>query len=198
MNPDQNPYPVDYLNQIAPQQKKLMLNSKLVIGLISGVVLLVIIAVFIINSSATGPTQKIQTLAARLLTLQTISSDAQKTIKSSALRSINSTLTIYLENTNRDIVSPLAKSGVDVTKIDKSITQQEDGSALKQKLEDARLNALYDRTYSREMTYQLDTVATLMQDIYSNSGNKTLKDFLQTTASNLQPITKQLSEFNAE
>ncbi len=198
MNPDQNPYPVDYLNQIAPQQKKLMLNSKLVIGLISGVVLLVIIAVFIINSSATGPTQKIQTLAARLLTLQTITSDAQKTIKSSALRSINSTLTIYLENTNRDIVSPLAKSGVDVTKIDKSITQQEDGSALKQKLEDARLNALYDRTYSREMTYQLDTVATLMQDIYSNSGNKTLKDFLQTTASNLQPITKQLSEFNAE
>jgi hypothetical protein len=199
MNPDQNEYPVDYLNQIAPQQKKAMLNPKLVFGLIGGGVLLLIVVVLLINSSGSaGPTQKMQTLAARLLTLQTISNDAQKTIKSGALRGINSNLNIFLTNTNRDIVSPLAKSGIEVAKIDKSITQKEDGSALKQRLENARLNAIYDRTYVREMNYQLDTVTTLMQDIYTSSGNASIKEFLVTTDKNLQPIKKQFLEFNAE
>ncbi len=199
MNPEQNQLPADYLNQIAPQQKKPMLNNKLVYGLIGGVVLLAIIVVLIISSSGSaGPTQKMQTLAARLLTLQTISNDSQKTIKSGALRGINSNLTIFLTNTNRDIVSPLAKSGVDVIKIDKSITLKEDGSALKQRLEDARLNAIYDRTYVREINYQLDTVATLMQDIYNSTGNTSLKAFLLATDTNLQPIKKQFAEFTTE
>ena len=197
MNPEQNQYPIDYLNQIAPQQKKPVMNTKIVIALIAGGLLVAVIALFALNSGGAGPVQKMQTLAARLQTLQAVSSKAQKSIKSGDLRSINSNLTIYLTNTNRDIVGPLGKNGVDIKKLDKSIVAAEKGEKLSQTLENARLNATFDRTYTREMSYQLDTIAALMQDIYHSSNSKTLKDFLTTTDGNLQPIKKQLAGFNA-
>jgi hypothetical protein len=198
MNPEQNQYPVDYLNEIATQQKKPVVSNKLVIGLIAGFILVVIVAALALSSGgSTGPTQKMQTLSARLVTLQKTSSSAQRTIKSGNLRSINSNLTLYLTNTNRDIVEPLANNKVDVKKIDKAIETKEKGEALTKKLEDARLNATFDRIYAREMTYQLETVAVLMKDIYDSTGSKSLKEFLIKTDADLQPIKKQLSEFNA-
>lgn len=198
MQPDQNQYPIDYLNQIAAQPQKPTMNSKLVFVLIGAVVLLIIIAVFALsNSGGSGPTQKMQTLAARMQTLQKITSDAQKNIKNGELRSTNSNLTLFLTNANRDIAEPLKKNGVDSKKIDKKVTTQENGEALTKKLEDARLNAVFDRTYSREMTYQLETVVVLMKDIYESSKSKSLKDFLVTTDKGLEPLKKQMSAFNA-
>jgi hypothetical protein len=202
MNPQQpsqdpNQYPIDYLNRIAPEQKRATMSNKLVFALIGGVILVAIIALFAMMSGGSGPTQKMQTLAARMQTLEKISSDAQKKIKSGDLRSTNSSLTIFLTNANRDITDPLKKDGVDVKKLDKNIVAKEKGEKLTQKLEDARLNAVFDRTYSREMTYQLETVAALMKDIYSSSKSKSLRDYLKKTDEGLQPLKKQLSEFNA-
>lgn len=197
MNPNENQYPVDYLNQIAPKQSAPVMNNKLVYLLIGGGILLAIIAVLALSSSGTGPTQKMQTLAARLLTLQKVASTAQKSIKSGALRGTNSGLVLYLANTNRDIVEPLGKNGVDIKKIDKTIAAKEKGEELTKKLEDARLNAVFDRTYTREMTYQLDTVLVLMKDIHGSSNSKSLKEFLEKTDSELTPIRKQLADFNA-
>jgi hypothetical protein len=203
MNPDSNQtpgtYSIDYLNQIAPQQKKPGLSNKLFLMIAGGgLVLAIIVGIIVLTSSGSGPTEKMQTLAARLLTLQTISDKAQKNIKSSQLRSTNSTLTIFLTNANHDIIDPLAKNNVDIKKLDKKIVALENGTDLTKKLEDARLNAVYDRTYAREMGYQLDTVAALMKDIYTSSGSKSLKEFLVTTDNNLQPLKKQFYEFNAE
>lgn len=150
MNPEQNQYPVDYLNQIAPQVQKPVMNKKGVFVLIGAVIFLLIIAVFAITSSGNGPVEKMQTLAARLKTLHTIATSSQKNIKSGALRSANSNLSIYLANTNRDIVAPLSKNGVNTKSINSSIEKKEKGEALTKTLEDARLNAIFDRTYARE------------------------------------------------
>lgn len=198
MQPDQNQYPIDYLNQIAPEQPKQGMNNKFFFLLIGGGLLVAtVVGILALTSGNSGPTQKIQTLSARLTTLQAISSDAQKKIKSGTLRSTNSTLTIFLTNANRDIVDPLSKNGIDIKKIDKSIQTKENGEKLKQTLEDARLNATFDRTYAREMSFQLDTVSALMKDIYASSGSKSLKEFLERTDANLQPIKTQLADFNA-
>lgn len=201
MNPDQNPtqnqYPIDYLNQISAPQPQKTMNSKWVFALIGGVILIAIIAVFALSSTSSGPTQKMQTLAARLVTLQKISGDSQKKIKSGELRSLNSNLTLYLANTNRDIVEPFGKNGVDVKKLDKALTTKEKGDQLTKRLEDARLNAIFDRTYAREMNYELETVTGLMTDIYHGSNSKALKDFLSKTDQGLMPLKKQLAEFNA-
>jgi hypothetical protein len=138
-----------------------------------------------------------QTLAARLITLQSVADKSQKTIKSGPLRSTNSNLAIFLTNANRDIVEPLKNNGITIEKIDKKITAAENGEALTKTLEDARLNAVFDRVYAREMGYQLDTVEALMKDIYAKSNSKSLKEFMQKTDENLQPIRKQLNDFNA-
>ena len=198
-NPNQSPYSIDYLNQIAPQQKKPGMSNKLFLMIAGGALLLaIIVGIFALSGGANGSTQKMQTLAARLTTLQTISDKAQKNIKSNELRSSNSSLTIFLTNANHDIATPFSKNGVDVKKIDKTITTKEAGTALTKTLDDARLNAVYDRTYAREMGYQLDTVAALMKDIYTNTKSKSLKDFLVATDNNLLPIKNQFKEFSAE
>lgn len=203
MNPDQNQnqpqYSIDYLNQIAPASKKPGIDNKKFLLLVGGGILLAIIAGFFVlmSNSASGPKEKMETLAIRMQTLKKIADTAQKNIKSSELRSTNSTLTIFLTNANRDVAAPLATNGVDIKKTNKKIAAAESGTELTTKLEDARLNAVFDRTYSREMGYQLETVAVLMRDIYKNTKSKSLKEFLENTDDNLQPIKKKMESFNA-
>jgi hypothetical protein len=200
MNPDQPPqqqYSIDYLNQIAPQAPKRGVKDQFFFWIIGGGLLLAAIVLIItLSSSGSGPKYDMQVLAARMETLQKITSDTQKNLKSGALRSTNSNLTIFLTNANRDIAAPLAANGIDVKKIDSSITAAEKGEELTQTLEDARLNAVLDRTYAREMTYQLQTIAVLEQSIYDATGSKTLKEYLEKTDADLQPLIKQLSDFS--
>jgi hypothetical protein len=82
MNPDQNQYSIDYLNQIAPQPKKPGINNTLFLAIIGGAVVVALIVGALMLSKGTGPTQKMEMLAARLTTLQTISTKAQTNIKS--------------------------------------------------------------------------------------------------------------------
>lgn len=199
MNPDQNQqnqYSIDYLNQIAPQAPKRGVKDMFFFWIIGGGLLLAAIVLIITLSSGGGPKHDMQVLAARMETLQKITSDTQKSLKSSALRSTNSNLTIFLTNANRDIAAPLSANGVDVKKLDSAITAAEKGDKLTQTFEDARLNAVLDRTYAREMTYQLQTIAVLEQKIYKATGSKTLKDYLEKTDADLQPLIKQLSDFS--
>lgn len=196
--PPQPQYSIDYLNQIAPQPQKQGLSNKLFLLIVGGgVVLAAVVGLLMLTSSSNGPTQKMQTLAARLQTLGDIAEKSQKSLKSGALRSTNSSLTILIANANREIADPLKKNGVDIKKLDKQIVAKENGDELTQTLEDARLNAVFDRTYAREMGYQLDTTALLMEDIYNSTKSQSLQQFLNATDDNLQPIKKQLTEFNA-
>jgi len=200
MNPDQQQYPIDYLNQIASQapKKRGFTRKQFIIIIGAGAALLISIVLFILSSL--GPnTNTSQELAARLIATQPVVSSSQAKIKNSSLRSLNSTLEIYLTNANRDITAPLAKSHIDVAKLSKTITATEAASTKKisDTLENARLNAVFDRTYAREISYQLDTIVSLMVDINATTKNSDLKAFVNTSYKNLQPIQKQFSDFNA-
>lgn len=200
MNPNQEEYSIDYLNQISVSPKKPGLDKKFLfmIGGGLGIVLLLVAAVAIFGSVSGGgasPT-KLQTLSVRLETLGAVTKDAKKQIKSNTLRVANANLMIFLTDANRDIVAPLANAGVDVKKIDKSIQTKYNGDTLKKTLEDARLNAVYDRTYAREMSYELETLQALMKEIYQSTKSKSMKDFITSTDSSLVSIRKQLTEYN--
>lgn len=174
------------------------MDSKKFLFLVGGGLLLaIIVGIFAFTSGGTAPRDQLQTLAARINTLQKVSSTAQKNIKSSKLRSINGSLTLLLTNASHDMAEPLKNNDVDVLKLDKDIVKAEAGTELSGKLEDARLNAVFDRTYTREMSYQLDTVKALMKQIYAKTSSKSLKDFLNETDKNLTPINTQLKDFNA-
>jgi hypothetical protein len=197
MQPNQNQYSIDYLNQIATPAKKPGMSQRMIYLMIGVGALIAVVIGLSLFSGGSNSAQKLSRLSARLQTLQTIVSKSQKTIKSGDLRTTNSNLSIFLTNTNRDITTPLANNGVNASKLDKTIVTSENGAKLIQTLENARLNAVFDRTYAREISYQLATVKSLMKEIYNNTNSKSLKDFLNTTNDNLQPIQKQLEDFNA-
>lgn len=199
MQPDQHEYPIDYLNQIAPQEKKPLMNSKVVLVIVGILVILAAAVGFLVlvSSGGASDTQKLQTLSARMQTLEKISKAAGRNIKSGSLQTTNSTLSLFLTNANKDIVTPLQNNGVTAKNVDKAIAKKEDGAKVTAALEDARLNAVFDRTYAREMSFQLDTLANLMKQIYTTTKSKSLKEFLLSTDTNLKPIRTQLADFNA-
>lgn len=189
---------VDYLNQIAPQtpKRKILLTRKqlILVSIVGFVFLLVIILVAAVGLSSNK--KPLEQLAARLQSTQTIATDAATKLKDSQLLALNSNLEIYLTNTNRDIAAPLLKDNVDVTKLDKTIVASEAGTDILTRLENARLNAVYDSTYAREMSYRLDTIVALMKQIYSSTNNSELKTFLNNAYTNLVPTQKAFANFN--
>jgi hypothetical protein len=214
MNPQQpqqqSPVPpagssLDYLNQIAPTTTKTSLFGikgplkpihYIFAGLV-GLLVIVLIVSIVANSASSGNTGKMQHLAARLTTTATIVNSAEANLKDGKLKTLNSNLKLFLTNTNRDIVAPFGKLGVNTNKLPKSIVTSEAATDVSARLEDARLNAVYDSTYAREMSYQLATTLSLMKEIYSSTKNKEAKDFLETAYSNLQPTQQAFADFTA-
>ena len=199
--PTPNPsVPHNYLDQIAPQASKpsmFTFGPKLFIMIGVALVVLVIAVVIILNAITGSRKAPLETLSARLTTTQSIVDKAQGNLKSSQLRSLNSNLAIYLTNTNRDIGEPLLNNGVNTAKLPESITKKESGEAIASRLEDARLNAVFDRTYAREMNYQLSTTLALMKQIRASTGSVSLKTFLDTAITNLEPTQDSFASFDA-
>jgi len=197
MNPNnyqQNP--IDYLDQIAPKStKNNWLSSKkpLLIALIAMIVLFIFISFLAMLS---GNTKTNVRLAARLIDTNTIVKKASKNIGSTKLQALNSNLSIYLSNTIRDIEPILLKEGIKIKNIDKNITKVETDTKLATVLEDARLNAIYDRAYSREMAYKTNTILTLINQLKRSNKSKDSKEFYNNSINNLAPIQKELDNFN--
>ena len=198
MNPEKPLSSIDYLNQIAPQAPKksfFSLSPKNLI--IFGGIAVVIISIIALISSLAGGINQTERLTARLLSTEKIMDSATSKIKTSKLRTLNGNLKIYFTNTIRDIKPILAADKIDITKLDAKVTSAESSDKILAKLEEARLNVMYDRTYAREMSYKLDTILTLMKQIQNNTKNAKLKTFLQEAYKNLEPTQKQFAEFNA-
>lgn len=200
--PPPTPPPVDFLNQIAPQApKKSSWNTKLkLIGMIGGGLIVLVIALAITLSAITNANREpAQKLSARLAVTQSVADDAQSNLKSSQLRSLNSDLRLFFTNTSRDIATPLTAFGVSADALPDRVTADETkiGEGISNRLEDARLNAVFDRTYAREMAFQLSTMIALLQQMYYGAPNESTKTFLDTTYRNLQPIQKGFADFNA-
>ena len=199
MNLQPGQTPLDYLNQIAPQQHKaspFKWNLKTIILAAIGVLIIVIVIAIVVTNIANSRKTPWEQLSARLAVTSTVANNSATIIKDSQLRSLNSSLKLYLTNTTRDIQTPLTNLGIDPKKIPDSITKTENGTGITQRLEDARLNAKYDSTYAREMSYQLSTILSLYQQLYNSSTQQT-KATLTTAYDNLKPIQQNLADFNA-
>lgn len=197
--PSAPPNPANYLDQIASQApKKSLFKLGPRLFIIIGVPLLVIVLIFslVLNLTTSARKEPLETLAARLSAIQKVVAAAQPNLKSSTLRSQNSSLNLYLTDLNSDIAEPLKNNGVDVSKLRESVVAKESTTDLEARLEEARLNARFDRTYAREMAYLLDTTVTLTKQIYSSTNSPSLETFLEATYNNLEKAQQTFADFN--
>lgn len=199
MNPPNGQTSLDYLNQIAPQSQKSGgpgLNFMTVA--IGGVILiaLVLILVAIVNAVGGGKNESWERLSARLTTASTVANSATTEIKSSQLRSLNSNLRIYLTNTQRDISTPLTTRGITTETMSADILAEESAEGITAALDDGRLNAKYDETYTREVGYLLATIVSLIEQMLKTdqAGDE---QFLQDAHDNLVPIYEAIDSFGA-
>lgn len=196
MQPQQTS-PGAYLDEISSQQPKSGMSNRLFFAVIGGVLILslITVAALVFGGGSKGITP--EQLSLRLQALQKTSVDAQKNIKDSQLRAINSRLTASLANTNREIAAPLKAAKVELKKASKTLTQKEEKyiETLTTKLESARLNDEFDSTYSREMAYEMDSVLIMMKALRNKTNSKSLKTFVDTSQENLASIQGQLQNY---
>lgn len=198
MQPDNLPqHPIDYLDSISTSPKQTPgASDKLFFGAIIGAVLVISAAVaFMLFAGGSTPKDELTRLSVRLSNLQSVSDGARANIVSSKLRATNTDLSLTLASGVRDIKEPLTTAGVDTEKISEAITSEEDITELTDTLEDARLNAVYDRTYAREMSYQLETLIVLIKQLESDVGDEAIREFLSETRANLEPLQEEFSTF---
>lgn len=192
--------PPNYLDDIAPKQQKtsfVMGKKRLLVFIGIIVVILIIIVSMLLGALTTSRKEPWEQLAARLTATSEVVESSQGKIKNSQLRSTNSNLKISLTNAQRDLAAPLASANVNPAKLSKSVAEAESSALMLERLEDARLNAKYDSTYAREMSYQLANLLTVLRQLYNASTSETNKAFLITTFDNFKPVQKSLSEFSA-
>lgn len=201
MQPDNPQFSSDYLNQIAAPAPVKTLNPLVLWGLIGGLLVLAILVIVFVSSAANGggSTSSLTGVGAKIDNLKTVSEAAQKNIQSGELRSLNGNLTLALTNADRDLADPLKANHIKLTdKKDSTVSKvTSDFDALNGRLEDARLNAVYDRTYAREMTYALKTLHSDMSVLYKSTSSNKLKTILNTTDTNLSPLVDSFASFNA-
>lgn len=169
---------------------------KVIIGAIIAVILVIILVAVAgsIGSSSKTPWQQ---LSARLAVTTKVASDSSTKLKNSQLRSLNSDLKLYLTNTTRDLATPLGKLSIDSAKLPAEVTKQENSTGITDRLENARLNAKFDSTYAREMSYQLSTILSLYQQLYTSGGSTETKTFLKAAYDNLLPTQQAMANFSA-
>ena len=199
MNPQQE-LPPNYLDEIAPQaQKHSFILGKTQLIILIGIIAVVIISIIavVVGQISNGRLEPWERLSARLTSTSAIVQSSNGKIKNSQLRSTNSSLSLLLTNTQRDLATPLTTMGIKSEKLSASVVASESSDEMIARLEDARLNAKYDSTYAREMSFQLSNLLTLLRQMYSSSSSETNKAFLTATYNSVEPIQKSLSEFSA-
>ena len=191
-------YSADYLDQIAPGAGGPKLFSGSFTWILVGLAVVFMFAVGIIALSSGGNnTASAQTAYFKIENLIIISDNYRRYLKSSKLTTTNTNFKIFLSGAKTDITTPLTQNGFDVTKPDQTLKGQEKSvsTELASTLEDARLNAILDRVYAREMAYQ----AQLLLELYTKmtkSNAPGIADTAKKTIPNLQPIQKSFADFS--
>lgn len=199
MNPQQ-PLPADYLDQIAPQSQKapFLLGRPILLGVIAvAAIIFVIIGNLVVGAIADSRKDPWYRLSTRLSTTSKIADSTTGKIKSSTLRSLNSEVKLFITNTNRDLKAPLADLGITTESIPANIKAEESADPALARLEDARLNAVYDRTYAREMTYELALVLSALQKAYEVSSSADTQQTLSNSYDTLKLTYDSFSEYSA-
>lgn len=189
---------MDYLNQISAPAIQKTISPVLLWAAIGGFLLFLAGVVFFALSSG-GPSysERLTNLVYRIDAVKKLVDENSKNIQSTELRRANSSLSLALTNTKRDSTAPLAAAGVKkITAPPKTSPILKEFADVSTRLEDARLNNVFDAGYARELSYQLATIRSEIKSLSKSSKSKSLKEFLTTAENNFAPLSDQFSSFN--
>ena len=207
----------DYLDKIASENRPLtakapgFFGSKLNLSMkqlkiIGAAVIAVTIVLFIgmIASSGNKNSERDYVDQAYLRTndLSKVIDDNRTNLRSSELRSMAMSLKSVLSETNYNLANSLTNDfGVkSADKPNKESTTTNEAALigeLTDSLEVARLNAVLDRVFAREFTYQISLLISLETDIITRTKKEPLKSSLESSRSNLEVLHTQFDKFNA-
>jgi hypothetical protein len=199
MQPNDNPqYPMNYLDTIASQPQVKTMNPLLLWVMIGGILAAVIVVILLLFSVAGGSSDRLARYASQTKSLQTVATESQENIKNGELRTFNSNLALTLTNVNRDLKAPAASAGVKLEdeKLPEAAGVATETEELKKRLEDARLNAVFDRTYAREMSFYLTALRNDMNTIYDETKDEKLKTVLEAADTDFAQLQSEFSAFN--
>lgn len=187
-------FSIDYLNKIAPKEQKTV-NKFAVFGLIGAVLISAIFAVVLMSQSS-GPDIKsfIPKLAARVQTLQTVTTNQQPHLTDNSISEANASLSSALDTMDAELQS-LMKAGKLKPLSDKSSVASEKSylDDLNKKLDDAYQKGTADRTYTAQMTYELSILRGQMVKFKKLSNNSQVSTFCDNSIKSLDITLKSLS-----
>ena len=188
---------MEYLDHMAGTAGGPKIERKFIIaGAAVGVMLLAAAAIFIFTPKKAPTTQTPSRLYGTIVDTQKVTKDAGKRIKNNRLKSINSTRNASLVNASTNLEKPLGGLGVDTKKLRATVQKTEyHDQHLVDKLEDARLNAVYDRTYTTQMEYKVKDIQLNMQAISKAGTTKEANDAFKKVDTDLNTVIKSLEEY---
>lgn len=192
---------LDYLDQISAPVQPPQKQNKLILYALIGLGAIIVLGVIIMIASSGGPSTlaRASQLHSRIESLAEISQDYHKYLRDNGLRATNTAYSLFLNNAAADLEAPLASAGLKKKETAAIVSAEKAHAAkLEEEFEDARLNVVLDRTYSRQMSYELGLIKAMMQSIYSRTSSADLREYLDSANSNLTPIARDFDEFATE
>ncbi len=195
--PNQAPPPATYLDQIAPQQAVNTIKPWQLWSFIGGILLLVIIfVVALMNTGGPSVSTQLSNFVYRVNALNDIASNNENNVQNSQLVADNAQMESLLTSISQQSSDALASSGIKkLPETPKNSPITAEFSKLSSELDDARLNAVFDRTYAREVAYQLSTLRAEIATMLTRTNSESVKSYLQTADDNLKPLEKEFSNF---
>lgn len=191
-------YDPNYLDSIAPPPPKATFFSGSF-----GKIFFVLIGIFvlavslIIAFSGKDNTADLQQIAVRLNNMALTSKKVQPDLKSNNLSTTNSVFQAWITNSKHSAETLLQTGGVKKSQYNKMMVASEKklSEGLASKFENARLNAILDRTYASTMASETDKLIALFNGMAKNSKAKAIREYAKQTSSDLVNIQKSFSNY---
>ena len=194
-NLDNQSQGIDYLNQIAtpPPAEGFDKKTKIIMAVLSLIGILTLIAIFIFSQNSMPKNTPVQ-VAARVNKLLTISQKYNNKFRSTELQTTNSSLISVLTTAEASMNDPLQAAGISYKEKKKDILALDPSDKLEEKLDEANLNTQLDVAYAHEMNVQITDTIAMMSKVYKSTKSKTMRQWLEKTATDLENIQKQINQ----
>lgn len=201
----QNPYTIDYLNQIAPKQKQPFFDGKM--KALFGLLIVALVAgLFMILSGGARSDSSDEAYMRMYLRIQKTNEIVKKynpRIRNSKLQAISSGLGTSLSSDENKMKNHMELLELELPKVEKNkaaprIIAETDKEAedLDKLLDDAYLNATLDRVFTREITYQLEVLSSALKNLTDRRQDKATIDLLESVHENIKVTIVQLEDYS--